>query len=191
MKRFLAVLVLVLSLALTGCSETEPENELENALELMEEADSFRMDLTMGGIPLFGTVTVVTKADGDMRFQGTFLGDTYSKIIDGLEYEYVLDENNELVLSETANDAEDSADDYDFLLGVEAEDFTKDGSVWTYSGETLYLDDDQTETMSDIIITLDSDGYLDLMTFTLNTDSLTSDVELDISGVNSTVITLP
>jgi len=196
MKKALGLFVLTLLFVLTGCSEPgEKLNDLEKALESMDSAESYRMDMTMNNIPLFGTMSLVLKVDGDISYMSNPFGDpVYTKTIDGVEYEYVLNENDVLELSDTPMDMEDADETEDYLSDIEAVDFEQDEEndlVWTYTLERMYLNADETEYMSDIVITLDDDGMIDSMTFTLYSDDFSSDIEIEFSGINNTTVTVP
>lgn len=196
MKRFYAVVILIFVITLSACGGSSG-NALEKALDKMETADSYRMDVSMDGLPFFGSITIVTKVDGDLSYQSSIFGDAvYSKMVDGLEYEYVLNANDELVLSTTPEevDTDEDEEDDDFLSEIQAEDFKQDAEntlVWTFDGDNLYMNDEETEYMTDIVITLDDTGNIDTMSFTMYTEDLSSNVVIAISGVNNTTITVP
>jgi len=196
MKKALGLFVLTLLIILTGCSDPgEKLNDLEKALDAMDSAESYRMDMTMNNIPLFGTMSLVLKVDGDISYMSNPFGEpVYTKTIDGVEYEYVLNENDVLELSDTPMDMEDADETEDYLSDIEAVDFEQDEEndlVWTYTLERMYLNADETEYMSDIVITLDDDGMIDSMTFTLYSDDFSSDIEIEFSGINNTTLTVP
>ncbi len=191
MKKMLLVVVALLFL-LSGCNSNENENELEKALNNLENAESLSIDMTIYDLPFFGTMSLVEKNDGDLRFSSNPLSDpTYSKMIDGEEYEYVLSDDNILVLSDTPVDVEDDSSNDSFTDKLVAEDFDEEDGVWVYKGGNIYLDEEETEYMNDIEIVLDSDGEFGTMTFVVYTDEMTTDVEVSISGINATTIVVP
>jgi len=189
MKKIIVVMFALLFL-LSGCNGKE--NKLEIALKNLEDADSLRIDMTMYDLPFFGTMSLVMKNDGDLRFSSNPLGDpTYSKIVDGEEYEYILSSENVLVLSDTPEEAEDDSSSDSFTDQLKAEDFSEVDGVWVYNGDNIYLDEEETEYMTDIEITLNSDGEFGTMTFVIYTDEMSTDVELTVSGINETNIVVP
>lgn len=192
MKKMLLAVVITLMLFVSGCDGEEKGNALENALETMDSAESIRMDLTMYDLPLFGTLSLVMKVDGSLMYVSNPLGDpTYSKQVEGLEYEYVLNDQNVLVLSETPLEEQEDFSSSSFTEDLDAKNFAEEEGVWVYSGDNIYLDDEETEYMTDIEITLDKDGNFELMTFVIYTDDLSTNVDLTISGINDTTIVVP
>lgn len=190
MRKLLFVGMLLLVFIFSGCNGG---NELEKALETLSNADSLRMDITMDGIPFFGSMTMTSKKDGYLRYSSTTFGDpTYSKMIDGKEYEYVLDDNDVLVLSDVPNESEDEdEDDNGFTEQLKAEDFEKIDDEWILKEDRLYLDESEVGYMKDIVIVLDSEGNIKTMVCVLHLDGLVSNVEIEFSGINDTKITVP
>lgn len=194
MKRLLVVLTFVFVVTLTACGGSDSKG-LEGALEKLEKADSYTMKMSMDGVPFFGEITITSKVDGDLRYEEYPFGDpVYSKIVDDEEFQYYLDNNGEYVLSEYPIYYEDEEEDYEFLDEIDAEDFEQDESndlVWIYTEENLYQTEDETEYMTEIVITLDEDGDFYSMTFIVESEELTSNVEVLISDINNTTISLP
>lgn len=190
MRKVMLLLVVLFAFSLTGCTDEEV-NELEFALTSMDELDSYRMDITMEDFPMFGNLFITAKLDGDLLSLSSPFADevSYSKIIDGEEYAYILNDDGELVLSDTPVEYEDG--DTDFLDELTYEDFEKVEDEWVLIEDRIYINEIETEYMKDVVIVLDDDGYLDEMTFTLFTEGYSINVILEISGINSTTVTLP
>lgn len=183
MKKLLLALVLVFSLSLAGC---DSRNDLEKAWDAMEEADSYTMEMTMT-VTGFGELTLEMYFDDDLiRATNPFGPDSYSKIVDGKEYEYEL-VGGEYVLSDTPIDDEDESDMFDEL---KVEDFVQDGDKWVYE-DKQYLSDDETEYMEDITITLTDDGLIDTITFTMISPELEAEVVVKVTDINDTKVELP
>ena len=70
MKKFVSLfltLMLCISMMLivTSCGTKHPIEEFKNK---MADADSYQMSFTMSNIPLFGTITITTKVDGNIQY---------------------------------------------------------------------------------------------------------------------------
>lgn len=191
MKKLLLVCVTLFAFTLSGCSQLDNESEIEKALNHMENIESYRMDITMYDLPIFGTMSVVFKIDGDMRYHSSPLFDegTYSKIVEGKEYEYI-----QIDGVYTLSDVPEETDDQEatsYTEDLNPELFEKnDNDEWVYP-ETVYTNDEETEYMDNIIITLNDDGYIKTMTYTMYSDDMAIDCEIALSGYGSTTVELP
>ncbi|MFH5881320.1 hypothetical protein [Liberiplasma polymorphum] len=188
MKKLLVLFTLMFVITLSGC-----QNKLEKAFNTMEEVESYRMDMTISNVPLFGTLTFTFKVDGDLSYTSNPLGGegTYTKTVDGEEYDYILQTNGTYVLSDTPNETNDELNSI-LLDDLNYDDFEETSKgVWELTKERIYLNDEETEYMKDVVIILNADGYIDTITFSMVSDGMNVDVEIDISGYNNTTVQLP
>ena len=188
MKKILLTLLMVLTITLSGCS-----SDLEDAANKMDSLDSYRMDVTMKNVPMFGTITTTMKVDGDVTYTSSPLSDegVYTKTVDGKTYQYLPQENGEYILSDRPMD-EENVDDSNFLNDIDMEDFEKeDNNKWVLKEDRVYLDESETDYMSEVVLIISSDGYIEEMTFKMNTSGMVIEVECTFSGFNSTNIVIP
>lgn len=177
--------------ALIGCATGAGKTEIEKAFANMDDLESYRMDITMSNIPLVGSMTMTMKYDGDYIYASAvssyYSQYTYYKVVNGNVYEYIEGENG-YTLSTEAESSEDMGDYIDF---VDPENFVEEEGKWVYKDDRLYLDDEETEYMEDIMIEISDDGYISSMVFTVSSEGMSFDAEISFSGFNSTSITLP
>lgn len=187
MKKFLMLVILALSFSMISCG-----NNLEKSFEKMEELDSYTMEITMSNIPIFGSMTILMKTDGDMLYTSNiYSGETYSKFIDGEEYVYI-ENNGEYVLSDTPIESDDDNIDSGLLDTIDFEDFEKDDNGdWVLKTDKVYLDDEETTYMRNVTITVNDDGYITSMTFEMMSEGMKIDVEALFSDFNDTEVQLP
>ncbi len=183
MKRILTALVLLLTMSLIGCDLGG--NALEKALNNMENEDNVTMVMTMSDIPYIGSMQATMKLDGEYSSVETLLGVEYFKEVDGQLYAYY-----EGVLSDTPEEDSDENDFADFDLFT-VEDFEEVNGVWVLQQEKIYVDDTQSEYMSNVEITVGADGNISLLEFDVTAEDLTMGVSIAFSDYGSTVVDVP
>ena len=183
MKRFLAALVLLLAISLVGCDLGG--NALEKALTDMESEENVTMVMTMSDIPLIGSMQATMKLDGEYSCVETFLGTEYFKEVDGQVYAY---ENG--VLSETPEEEDTTEEFVEFDLFA-VEDFEEIDGVWVLQEDRISVDDSQSEYMSNVEITLNSNGFISLLEFDVTAEGETFGVSIAFSDYGSTVVDVP
>ena len=189
MKKTLTLLFFTLLLIFSGCSS---KSNLEEAYAKMETVDSYRVDMKMDNIPLVGSMSITIKQDGDMLYTSNpfFEQGIYQKMIDGETYDYELQEDGSYILSSTPSG--ETEDETDYIDELDYTNFSEtDDNTWVSNSERIYLDDEETDYLEDIIITLNDDGYFDTIQFTLTAEGVTMDIELVYSGYNTTTVELP
>jgi len=188
MKKVLLIFAFALSYTLIGCSQ----NDLEKSFDKMEDAESYRMEVTMSNIPVLGSMTMVMKVDDDMIYSSDpFSGDAYAKVVDGEQYAYYY-YNGQYILEDEPMDVSSEDIDTNILEGIDYDDFEEtDDNEWTLIEDRIYLDDTETTYMEDVVITLNDNGYVANMTFSMLVENMKVDVEIEFSDFNNTVVELP
>lgn len=97
MKKVVSLLIIVaictsLFISLTSCASKHPIDEFK---EKMERVDSCQIDLTMSDVPLFGTITMAMKFDGNIQYTPAMLfgEEEYIETVGDVEYIYTKDES--------------------------------------------------------------------------------------------------
>lgn len=199
MKKLLLVAVFLLTFFITGCDafgnnnqdNQETEDNLELALTKMNQLDSYQLELVMNDVPIFGTITLVQKFDGDLMSLDNQLVDVqYSKIIEGETYKYIL-ENEVYTLSETPMESSGLTDNAMLLNEINPSDFIETSTGYSLNITRVDLNDEGTEYMSDIIITLTDDGYINQLSFQVHDGDLEISASITFSEYNNVTITVP
>ena len=98
-----AVLFIVASLLVIFSNAKSP---LEKIASKIEKEQNYRMDITLSGIPLFGSVSLAYEVDGDMQHipNGTFVNEAYFEKVGDKQYKYSKDETEKWVKEELGDD---------------------------------------------------------------------------------------
>ena len=195
MKKILLVAIFGLSFFITGCdvinNNQEPVDNLELALTKMNQLDSYQLELVMTDVPIFGTVTLVQQFDGDlMSLDNQIVDVQYAKIIEGETYKYVL-EDEIYTLSESPMEASGLTENAMLLNKINSSDFVESVTGFYLNIEKIDLNEDGTEYMTDIIITLTEDGYVDTFTFRVHDGDLEVEAVITFSQFDNITITVP
>lgn len=182
------LIIIVMLFVLSGC--TLFQSELEKAITNLEKAESYRMDITLSDIPLFGSVTVVGLTDGDYQKISTSMSlfgasDTITFEKDGIKYE--ISEYNDEYIAVVSNETEDSDDGLlsgtsDFI-NFDPKDFTKDDDGY-YTSLKNY------DEVIDLKIKVEN-NYITEAQFRMESEGMTVSVLIEFSGFNSTEIEIP
>lgn len=187
MKKLFLLVILSLAFTMFSCGR-----DLEKSFDKMEDLDSYTMEITMSNIPIFGSMTVLMKIDGDMIYTSNiYSGESYSKMIDGEEYEYY-EEGGQYILSDTPIESDDDEIDSGLLDLIDYDDFeeSKNGE-WTLKSDKVYLDDEETTYIKSVVLKVNDDGYITSMSFEMVTEGMKVDVEALFSDFNNTNVQLP
>jgi len=189
MKKTLMAVLIGLLFIFVSCSSA---NDLENAFDKMETVDSYRMDMKMTNVPFVGSMSITVKQDGDMTYSSNPLltEGLYQKTIDGEVYDYILQEDGSYELSTTPSS--DEEEDLEYVDSLDYNDFSEtDDMTWTMKTDRIYLDENESEYMENVVITLNNQGYFDTINFSVTTEGLTLDVEITFTDYNNTTVELP
>lgn len=191
MRKICIGLVMALGILLSGCyGDATPQevNELEEAFLKMDDLESYRMDMEMGGVPVFGTMTLVYKFDGDLLYINFLSEEAYSKVVNGLIYEYVVEEDGTYTLSSTPIVENSEAE---LLEELDYSDFELVDEVWVSIEDIIYLDLAETEYLTNVQITLSDEGYVSGLSCKMYTDELNVDLNIEFSGFGNTTVVVP
>jgi hypothetical protein len=180
MRKFVFVLVIIFSLIFASCGTGS--NEFEKALNNMNETQSFRVDIKMENVPIFGTVVGYKLFDNEYRYT-SFLGDeNYTLVSNDKEYNIVefLDEK---YAYETIEQNDASSFDVRVYDEFTSENFSK-------SNDGYYISDVNYDRMSNVKVKIDN-GYFREVTAKIDSKGYVFNVTLEFSGFNSTSINFP
>ena len=114
MKKFVSLfltLMLCISMMLivTSCGTKHPIEEFKNK---MADADSYQMSFTMSNIPLFGTITITTKVDGNIQYTPAimFNEEEYIETVGDTKYKYTKNEDGTWSKTQDTEEEDDSSD---------------------------------------------------------------------------------
>ena len=187
---FLVIVSLCLSLLMmaTSCSFKHPIEAFE---EKMEKADSYQMAMTMSDLPIFGTITITTKVDGNIEYTPSTLlsEEMYTETVDDVKYRYTKDSSGKW----TKAIVEDTEDESSSLFGEDTAEklFDPDNYEKVEGEENAYKqkDDVEFEGFSNVIITIEDESCTIEMSMT--SEGMTVDVKVEISKIGKVELTLP
>lgn len=92
----------------SSCSSVHPIEEFKNK---MVKADSFQMTATMSNVPLFGTLTITTKVDGNIQYTPAimFSSEEYIETVGDIEYKYTKNDDGKWTKTEKAKEDDSSS----------------------------------------------------------------------------------
>lgn len=173
MKKAISLLVIVTTCicmitSLTSCGAKHPIDEF---LEKMERVDSCQIDITMSDVPLFGTITMATKIDGNIQYTPAVLfgEEQYIETVGDTEYVYTKGEDGKWTKSINEETEDDSSLDSEELIRelFNSENYEKvEGEENTYKQK------------SDVTF----DEYEDVK-ITVNEDSCTVEMKATSEGI--------
>ena len=112
-----------------------PKHPIEEFISRMRDADSAQMTMTMSDVPFLGTITMITKHDGNIEYtSGSLISDeSYIETINDLRYEYTKNDDGKWIKSLiTEDESEDDSNDLTTLF-ENPENFEKvEGKENTY-----------------------------------------------------------
>ncbi len=185
MKKFLALLVLILMLTASLVSCGHP---IEKFKERIDEAESAQMTMTMYDVPYIGTITMKMQIDGNITYTPeTVLGPAeYEEKVGDKTYVYTQGEDGKWTKSEKPADEEDTTDFLD-----EDELFNPDNYEKVKKEKKTYKqkDDVTFDSVSDVVIKIGKDTYTMEMNMTI--EGMTFKVKLVFSNFDEITLSLP
>ena len=177
------VLLLSALLSLSSCMK----DPLESFFDDVNKKQNFQLDITMKDVPIFGTITMTSKKDGNKTFTSGILGasDTYSEEADGVLYSYVQDEDGNWTKTEAAADEEVGLLDGGMPEFLVSDNFEKTEEEGVYK----LKEEAEIEDAEDVVLKL-SDGKC-TVEFSVKSEGLVVNAEVCISEVGEIEITLP
>ena len=113
MKKFVSLfltLMLCISMMLivTSCGTKHPIEKFKNK---MADADSYQMSVTMSNVPLFGTITMTTKVDGNIQYTPAimFNEEEYIETVGDTKYKYTKNEDGTWSKTQDTEEEDDSS----------------------------------------------------------------------------------
>ena len=190
MKKFVSLfltLMLCISMMLivTSCGTKHPIEEFKNK---MADADSYQMSFTMSNIPLFGTITITTKVDGNIQYTPAimFNEEEYIETVGDTKYKYTKNEDATQSKTQDTEEEDDSSVSSDKTM---EELFNPDNYEKVKDKENTYKQkkDVTFDNFEDVVITIEEDSCTIEMT---STDEGYG-VKLVISKIGEIELTLP
>ena len=190
MKKFVSLfltLMLCISMMLivTSCGTKHPIEEFKNK---MADADSYQMSFTMSNIPLFGTITITTKVDGNIQYTPAimFNEEEYIETVGDTKYKYTKNEDGTWSKTQDTEEEDDSSVTSDKTM---EELFNPDNYEKVQDKENTYKQkkDVTFDNFEDVTITIEEDSCTIEM---MSTDEGYG-VKLVISKIGEIELTLP
>ena len=190
MKKFVSLfltLMLCISMMLivTSCGTKHPIEEFKNK---MADADSYQMSFTMSNIPLFGTITITTKVDGNIQYTPAimFNEEEYIETVGDPKYKYTKNEDGTWSKTQDTEEEDDSSVTSDKTM---EELFNPDNYEKVKDKENTYKQkkDVTFDNFEDVTITIEEDSCTIEM---MSTDEGYG-VKLVISKIGEIELTLP
>ena len=192
MKKVVSLLLVLamctsLLMAFTSCSAKHPIDEFKIK---MVKANSYQMVITMSDIPLFGTISLVAKVDGNIQYTPAFMfqGEQYTETDGDVKYTYTKDDDGNW--TKEKGDADD--DDSDFFGSEEmkeifnSENYEKvEGKENTYKQKS----DVEFDEFEDVTITIEEDSCT--IEGKVTSDGMTCKMKVEISKIGEIELTLP
>jgi hypothetical protein len=188
MKKILSGLILLLLVTLiSGCGN----DKLEKTLKKMSDAESYSMTLTMENIPIFGTMEMKAKVDGDKEYF----------YMTGLEF-YLSKENETTYIytkvGSTWEKTEYSEADLDLPIEVDEVDPKDFDAKWFKKEDDKYILQEEyyeeifaeeAEMVKSLEIEIDDDDFI--IYYEMSLEGFVIKVTLEITDINKTTIKLP
>ena len=153
---------------------------------------NFQMDITLSGIPLFGSVALTCDVDGNMQHirQGTFISESYIETVGDKRYTYSKDDTGKWTKTEK------NIDEDDFLSGLQDNEMLKklitpENYEKVEGKKNVYRQREGVEFKSfrNVTITIEKDTCT-IQTI-LYTDGMALDTVIVISNIGKMDVTLP
>lgn len=187
MTSLLLALMLCISMMVivTSCGTKHPIEEFKNK---MDSADSYQVSLTMSGVPFFGTITVITKVDGNIQYSSVAMSDMeeYIETVENVKYKYTKNDDGTWSKTQDTEEMSDSSvtDDETLEIFFNPDNYEKvDGEKNTYKQKKGISFDD----FEDVVMTIEEDSC------TMEMVSIEEgyDVKIVISKIGEIELTLP
>ena len=165
-----------------------PKHPIEEFISRMRDADSAQMTMTMSDVPFLGTITMITKHDGNIEYtSGSLISDeSYIETINDLRYEYTKNDDGKWIKSLiTEDESEDDSNDLTTLF-ENPENFEKvEGKENTYKQKSSVTFDD----FDNVVITIEDDTCT--IEMTMISDDMICGCKIVISHIGEIELTLP
>ena len=190
MKKFVSLfltLMLCISMMLivTSCGTKHPIEKFKNK---MADADSYQMSVTMSNVPLFGTITMTTKVDGNIQYNPAFMfnKEEYIETVGDTKYKYTKNEDGTWSKAQDTEEEDDSSVTSDKTM---EELFNPDNYEKVKDKENTYKQkkDVTFDNFEDVTITIEEDSCTIEM---MSTDAGYG-AKLVISKIGEIELTLP
>ena len=190
MKKFVSLfltltLFISMMLIVTSCGSKHPIEEFKNK---MADADSYQMSVTMSNVPLFGTITMTTKVDGNIQYTPAimFNEEEYIETVGDTKYKYTKNEDGTWSKTQDTEEEDDSSVTSDKTM---EELFNPDNYEKVKDNENTYKQkkDVTFDNFEDVTITIEEDSCTIEM---MSTDEGYG-VKLVISKIGKIELTLP
>lgn len=183
---FLALMLCIsMVLIVTSCGTKHPIEEFKNK---MVDADSYQMSVTMSDVPLFGTITMTTKVDGNIQYTPAimFTEEEYIETVGDTKYKYTKNEDGTWSKIQDTEEEDDSSVTSDKAM---EEFFNPDNYEKVKDKENTYKQkkDATFDHFEDVVITIEEDSCTIEM---MSTDEGYG-VKLVISKIGEIELTLP
>ncbi len=153
---------------------------------------NFQMDITLSGIPLFGSVALTCDVDGNMQHirQGTFISESYIETIGDKRYTYSKDDTGKWTKTEKDIDEDDlfgNLQDNEMLRQL----ITPENYEKVEGKKNVYRQKEgvEFESFKDVTITIEKNTCTIQMI--LYTDGMALDTVIVISNIGKMDVTLP
>lgn len=188
-KTIAAILLLSVCLcSLFACGTKHPIDELRESI--IDEKNA-QITISLSDIPLFGSMQITTKVDGDKTYTSGVFGssETYTEVKGDTVYTYAKDDDgNWKKTSEKADASKDtgmvSGDEMDVLFNSENYTQSKDDENKYFMKEDVVLDG-----YSEITLTIIENGCI--IEGKMNSEGFVYTMKMTFSNIGSTKITLP
>lgn len=191
MKKAVSLSIIValcvsLLMTFTSCSSKHPIDEFK---EKLEKADSYQAQVTMSDVPLFGTITMITKIDGNIQYTPAVMlsEEQYIETVGDTKYKYTKDDSGKWIKEKEETDDDSGILDDELMKNV----FNPDNYEKVKDEKNTYKQksDVTFDDYEDVIITIKDD----LCTVEMKSisDGMVCGVKIEFSKINEIELTLP
>jgi len=187
-KLSLVFYLLFASVFVLACSGTE---DLEKAFEKMETLTSYTMETSINSA-FMGNYKLITKVDGNKSetYDNINENRAYAEVDGNVIYLYMEDGFGGYDVEETMVDDYETDMFADIMDILDPAKFKKEKGDWVYNDE-IYLDDEETVKIKEIIISLSKDGYVETMKIRMSVIGRSFSATIKYYDYNNTTVTIP
>ena len=195
MKKTLSLLIVIatclsLLMAFTSCA---PKHPIDAFKEKVEKADSCQMAMTMSDVPLFGTISVTTKLDGNIQYTpATFFSEeSYTELVGDVAYKYTKNDSGKWTKAKVSSTDTETDDSSIFSEESMEQIFNSENYEKVSDKENTYRQksDVTFEGYEDVVITIEDDSCTLEMNATTN--GMVFGLTVVISKLGEVELTLP
>lgn len=179
--------VLLLAIAIIIIFAKHP---LTKFLGQMEKADNYQMTVTMSDIPLFGTLTIQTKVDGNITYTPAILfnEESYTEYVGDDVYKYTKDSDGKWTKEKQESEEESESTSDQFSKDFE-DIFNPKNYDKVAKNKYEQKSDVHFESYDDVVIILDDDSCT--IEMSAISEGMTFRVKIVISDIGDVELTLP